>query len=285
MLAILYDRIRPDEEMLFRAAEGLGIPFKKIYAKQLPMRLGQRPAELEGVTCAVERLVSQSKGLAVSRYLTSLEIPVVNAPEVIEVCGDKWATSCALEAHRVPQPGTALATESEEALKLIEDMGYPVVMKPVVGSWGRLLSLIRDRDAAETVLEHKEVLGGYQHQLYYVQELVNKPGRDIRAFVVGEECIGAIYRASEHWITNTARGGKASNCPVTPEMAQIAVSAAKAVGGGVVAVDLLESERGLLVNEVNHTMEFKNSVSATGVDIPAKILEYAWSIRKEAVTG
>ncbi len=279
MLAILYDRIRPDEEMLFRAAEGLGIPFRKVYAKRLPMKLGERPPELEGVTAAVERLVSQSKGLAVSRYLASLGIPVVNRPEVIEVCGDKWATSCALEKNGVPQPKTALVTESDEALKIIEAMGYPVVMKPVVGSWGRLLSKINDRDAAETILEHKEVLGGYQHQLFYIQELVNKPGRDIRAFVAGDRCIAAIYRSSEHWITNTARGGKASNCEVTKEIADISVRAAKAVGGGVVAIDLFESERGLLVNEVNHTMEFKNSVSTTGVDIPAEILKYAWSIR------
>ncbi|MCL4454359.1 MAG: lysine biosynthesis protein LysX [Deinococcus sp.] len=279
MLAILYDRIRPDEEMLFKAAEGLGIPFRKVYAKRLPMKLGERPPELEGVTAAVERLVSQSKGLAVSRYLASLGIPVVNRPEVIEVCGDKWATSCALEKNGVPQPKTALVTESDEALKIIEAMGYPVVMKPVVGSWGRLLSKINDRDAAETILEHKEVLGGYQHQLFYIQELVNKPGRDIRAFVAGDRCIAAIYRSSEHWITNTARGGKASNCEVTKEIADISVRAAKAVGGGVVAIDLFESERGLLVNEVNHTMEFKNSVSTTGVDIPAEILKYAWSIR------
>lgn len=281
MLAILYDRIRPDEEMLFRAAEGLGIPFRKVYAKRLPMRLGERPAELEGVTTAVERLVSQSKGLAVSRYLASLGIPVVNRPEVIEVCGDKWATSCALEKNGVPQPKTALVTESDEALKIIEAMGYPVVMKPVVGSWGRLLSKINDRDAAETILEHKEVLGSYQHQLFYIQELVNKPGRDIRAFVAGDRCIAAIYRSSEHWITNTARGGKASNCEVTKEIADISVRAAKAVGGGVVAIDLFESERGLLVNEINHTMEFKNSVSTTGVDIPAEILKYAWSIRTQ----
>ena len=281
MLAILYDRIRPDEEMLFKAAESLGIPFKKIYAKQLRMKLGECPHELEGVTTAVERLVSQSKGLAVSRYLVSLGIPVVNFPNVVEVCGDKWATSCALEAAGVPQPTTALATESEKALETIEQMGYPVVMKPVVGSWGRLLSLIRDRDAAETVIEHKEVLGGYQHQLYYMQELVDKGGRDIRAFVVGDTCIGAIYRSSEHWITNTARGGKASKCEVTPELADISVRAARAIGGGVVAIDLFESPKGLLVNEVNHTMEFKNSVSTTGVDIPAKILEYAWSIRKQ----
>ncbi|MDX2008287.1 MAG: lysine biosynthesis protein LysX [Meiothermus sp.] len=280
MLAILYDRIRPDEEMLFKAADGLGIPFKKIYAKQLRMKLGECPPELEGVSCAVERLVSQSKGLAVSRYLGSLGIPVVNEAPVIEVCGDKWATSCALEKAGVPQPTTALATESEKALESIEQMGYPVVMKPVVGSWGRLLSLIRDRDAAETVVEHKEVLGGYQHQLYYMQELVDKGGRDIRAFVVGDTCIGAIYRSSEHWITNTARGGKASKCEVTPELAGIAVRAAHAVGGGVVAIDLFESPKGLLVNEVNHTMEFKNSVSTTGVDIPAKILEYTWSIRR-----
>lgn len=280
MLAILYDRIRPDEEMLFKAAEGLGVPYKKIYAKNLKMKLGEVAPELEGVTCAVERLVSQSKGLAVSRYLTSLGIPVVNNPNVIEACGDKWATSSLMEQYGVPQPKTALATESDEALKIIEEMGYPVVMKPVVGSWGRLLSLIRDRDAAETVLEHKEVLGGYQHQLYYIQELVDKGGRDIRAFVVGDKCIGAIYRTSDHWITNTARGGKASNCEVTPEMADIAVRAAKAIGGGVVAIDLFESPKGLLVNEVNHTMEFKNSVSTTGVDIPKLILEYAWSIRK-----
>jgi [lysine-biosynthesis-protein LysW]--L-2-aminoadipate ligase len=152
-------------------------------------------------------------------------------------------------------------------------------MKPVVGSWGRLLSLIRDRDAAEAMVEHKEVLGGYQHQLYYVQELVEKGGRDIRAFVVGDACIAAIYRSSDHWITNTARGGKATRCEVTPELAQMAVKAARAVGGGVVAIDLFESPKGLLVNEVNHTMEFRNSVSTTGVDIPARILEYAWSIR------
>lgn len=281
MLAILYDRIRPDEKMLFDAAEGLGIAYRKVYAPQLKMVLGERPPELEGVSVAVERCVSQSRGLATSRYLSALGIPVVNQPEVIEACGDKWATSAALERLGVPQPKTALATDTEEALKLIEEWGYPVVMKPVIGSWGRLLAKITDREGAEAILEHKEVLGGFQHQLLYLQEYVKKPGRDIRAFVVGETCIGAIYRSSEHWITNTARGGKASNCPVTPEMADIAVRAAKAVGGGVVAIDLFESERGLLVNEVNHTMEFKNSVSTTGVDIPAKILEYAWSIRKQ----
>ena len=268
MLAILYDRIRPDERMLFERAEALGLPYKKVYVPALPMVLGERPKELEGVTVALERCVSQSRGLAAARYLTALGIPVVNRPEVI----------VALAKAGLPQPKTALATDREEALRLMEAFGYPVVLKPVIGSWGRLLAKVTDRAAAEALLEHKEVLGGFQHQLFYIQEYVEKPGRDIRVFVVGERAIAAIYRRSAHWITNTARGGQAENCPLTEEVARLSVKAAEAVGGGVVAVDLFESERGLLVNEVNHTMEFKNSVHTTGVDIPGEILKYAWSL-------
>jgi len=278
MLAILYDRIRPDERMLFERAEALGLPYKKVYVPALPMVLGERPEALEGVTVALERCVSQSRGLAVARYLTALGIPVVNRPEVMETCGDKWATSVALAKAGLPQPKTALATDREEALRLMEAFGYPVVLKPVIGSWGRLLAKVTDRAAAEALLEHKEVLGGFQHQLFYLQEYVEKPGRDVRVFVVGERAIAAIYRRSAHWITNTARGGQAENCPLTEEIARLAVGAAEAVGGGVVAVDLFESERGLLVNEVNHTMEFKNSVHTTGVDIPGEILRYAWEV-------
>ncbi len=154
------------------------------------------------------------------------------------------------------------------------------MLKPLVGSWGRLISRVNDRDSAESILEHKDVLGTYMHSIYYVQEYVRKPGRDIRAFVVGDETIAAIYRASEHWITNTARGGVATNCPVTPELSELCVRAARAVGGGVVAVDLLESSEGLLVNEVNYTMEFRNSIDTTGVDIPARVVEYVLEVAR-----
>ena len=171
MLAILYDRVRPDERMLFERAEALGIPFRKVYVPALPMVLGERPEALEGVTVALERCVSQSRGLAAARYLTGLGIPVVNRPEVMETCGDKWATSVALARAGLPQPKTALAMDREEALSLMEAFGYPVVLKPVIGSWGRLLAKVTDRAAAEALLEHKEVLGGFQHQLFYLQEL------------------------------------------------------------------------------------------------------------------
>jgi [lysine-biosynthesis-protein LysW]--L-2-aminoadipate ligase len=153
-----------------------------------------------------------------------------------------------------------------------------------VGSWGRLLSKINDRDAAEAILEHKETLGSYQHSIYYIQEYIKKPGRDIRAFVVGDQAICGIYRSSEHWITNTARSGQGTNCPITPEMNELCVAAARAVGGGVLAVDVLEDpDRGFLVNEVNHTMEFHTLGPVTGVDIPGIIVDYTLSVGKQGI--
>jgi [lysine-biosynthesis-protein LysW]--L-2-aminoadipate ligase len=151
-----------------------------------------------------------------------------------------------------------------------------VVLKPVVGSWGRLLSRINDRDAAEAILEHKDTLGSYQHSIFYIQKFIQKPGRDIRAFVVGGQTVCAIYRSSAHWITNTARGGQGEACPLDSALEEICAAAAQAVGGGVLAVDLLEDpERGYLVNEVNHTMEFHTLAPATGVDVPGMIVDYA----------
>ncbi len=146
----------------------------------------------------------------------------------------------------------------------------------MTGSWGRLLARVNDRDSAEAIIEHRQTLGNYTHHTYYVQEYVQKPERDIRAFVIGNRTICAIYRSSPHWITNTAKGGQASNCPITHELNDICVRAANAVGGGILAIDLLEDEQGnLLVNEINHTMEFRNSSAPTGVDIAREVVQYA----------
>lgn len=275
-IAVAYDRLRPEEKMLFDAFERQNVPFEKLYAPQLVCDFSAL-SKLPQYDVVVGRCVSQTRGLAVSRIFSALGARVLNAPEVIEVCGDKLATNAALARAGVKTPRTGVAFDTESALGLAQSFGYPVVLKPTVGSWGRMVSKLNDQDALEAVLEHKEMLGGPQHRVFYLQEFVQKPGRDIRAFVVGGEVVAAIYRTSEHWVTNTARGAVASNCPLYAELTQTALAAAQAVGGGVVAVDLLESERGLLVNEVNHTMEFRNSVSTTGVDIPVKVVEYALS--------
>ena len=204
----------------------------------------------------------------------SAGIRCVNTAEVASVCGDKLLTSLALKDHGEPQPELRFAFTEESALEAIEDIGYPAVLKPAVGSWGRLLSKVNDREAAESILEHKTILGTYHHSIFYIQQYIEKHGRDIRSFMVGDECIAAIYRNSSHWITNTARGAEATGCPVTPAIADISLCAARAVGGGILAVDLFETPDWLLVNEVNYTMEFRNSISTTGVNIPERMVRY-----------
>ena len=276
-IAVLYDRLRPEERMLFEAFEREGVPFDQVYAPHLAVDFSETP-EFARYDVVINRCVSQTRGLELMRIFEAFGVKTINPSTVIETCGDKLATDAVLARDSVPSPRSGIAFTTDTAIKLAESFGYPVVMKPVTGSWGRMVSKISDRDALEAIIEHKEVLGGPQHKVFYLQEFVEKPGRDIRAFVVGGEVIAAIYRNSEHWITNTARGGSATNCPLYDELVRVTLGAAKAVGGGIVAVDLLESERGLLVVEVNHTMEFRNSVTTTGVDIPARVVRYVASL-------
>jgi len=226
----------------------------------------------------IERCINHSRAHHAIRLFESAGIKCVNNFEVATICGNKLFTSSTLADHNVPQPELRVAFTEASALEAIEELGYPCVLKPAVGSWGRLLTKVNDRDCAESILEHKTILGSYHHSIFYIQEYVEKKGRDIRSFVVGEECIAAIYRTSPHWITNTAQGGVASNCPVTPEIAELSIKAAKAVGGGIVAIDLFESPNGLVVNEVNYTMEFKNSIATTGVNIPEKVVDYVLKV-------
>ena len=274
-LAILTSRIRVEEKLLIEALQKRAIDFDVIDDGKLLLDLERGSEEWRKYDAVLCRSLSQSRGQAVLQVLEAWGIPTVNTATVTATCNDKLATTLALVRAGVPTPRTLLAFEETTALKGVEMLGYPVVLKPVSGSWGRLLARINDRDAAEAVLEHQETLGGYQHQVHYIQEHIRKPQRDIRAFVVGERTICAIYRSSEHWVTNTARGAVTSNCPVTPELNALCLRAAQTVGGGILAVDVFEdAERGLLVNEINATMEFRNSIAPTGVDIPAEMLEY-----------
>jgi [lysine-biosynthesis-protein LysW]---L-2-aminoadipate ligase len=280
-IGVLCSRIRAEEKLLFEAFARRGLDFDKIDDRELVFEIGADPPRYDVV---LERCLHHSRALYALRILNQRGISTVNSYEVALTCGDKINTTTALAAAGVPSPRTLIAFTPESALRAIETLGYPVVLKPAVGSWGRLLAKISDREAAEALLEHKDTLGSYQHAIFYIQEFVRKPARDIRSFVVGDETICAIYRESAHWITNTARGGQARNCPVTPEIDRLSRAAARAVGGGVLAIDLLEHPDGLLVSEVNYTMEFRNSIETTGVDIPGRIVDYVVRVRElEAV--
>jgi len=273
-LGLLFSRIRLEERMLIKEAESRGHEITRVDSRELVFDF----EDDYDMDVLLERDVSHSRALYVLNLFENGDVPTINSYQTARICGDKIATTKALRDAGVPTPEVKVAFTKDSALSAIEEMGYPVVLKPVTGSWGRLLAKINDRESAEAVLEHKSQLGSYYHKIFYMQEYIDKPNRDIRAFVVGGETIAAIYRESEHWITNTAQGGDATNCPVTDEIEQICQKAADAVGGGVLAVDLLEGADGLTVAEVNYTVEFKNSVQPTGVDIPGKIIDYVENV-------
>ena len=281
-LAILVTHIRAEEKLLIQAFQAQGIEPDIILDRDLNFDItagAEQPAPSgtpwNAYDIVLERCVSTSRGLYALLILNSWGIPTINSYETAAICGDKLRTSIALAQHNIPQPHTRVTFTPETTMDSLETLGYPAVLKPVTGSWGRLLARVTDAESAEAIIEHRQTLGDYQHHVYYTQEYVNKPQRDIRAFVVGERTICAIYRTSPHWITNTARGGQASNCPVTPELDALCRNAAQAVGGGILAIDVLETPEGaLLVNEINHTMEFRNSSAPTGVDIAAEVVNY-----------
>jgi [lysine-biosynthesis-protein LysW]---L-2-aminoadipate ligase len=270
-IGFLYTRLRVEEKYLLEELEKhRNIEIVRINDGDLYFDISHVP---EPVDVLLERSISYSRGLYISRIYEANGVKVINSSRVAERCGDKYVTSQLLVRDGIPTPRVIMAFDEESALAAAEQIGYPFVLKPVVGSWGRLLAKVEDRSAAEAFIEHKATLG-VNHQVFYLQEYINKPGRDIRAFVVGDKPICAIYRTSENWITNTARGGIASNCPLTSDLVDICQQTARAIGGGLLAIDLFETANGFLVNEVNHTMEFRNSIETTGVNIPQKMVEY-----------
>ncbi|MCG2770425.1 MAG: lysine biosynthesis protein LysX [Anaerolineae bacterium] len=280
-IGVLLSRVRVEEKLLFEAFDARGVDYDRLDDRELVFDLAS-PDGFSRYDVVLERCINHSRALYSLEMLDAWGVRTINTSQVAYICGNKFSTTKALIQNGVPSPRTMLAFTPQSALEAIETLGYPVVLKPAVGSWGRLLSKINDREAAEAILEHKRILGSYHHSVFYIQEYIEKPQRDIRTFVVGDETIAGIYRHSPHWITNTARGGQATNCPITPEIDTLSQAAARAVGGGVLAIDILETPDGrLLVNEVNYTMEFRNSITTTGVDIPGKVVEYVIEVASQ----
>lgn len=271
-LALIHSTIRGDEKLLLEAARARGVELTVVDARELVLSPISWRNKFDVV---LERCVSTTIGMHVISFFESLGIPTVNNSETAVNCEDKFTTSLLLHKNKVPTIPFALAFTEKEAAQAVEKLGgYPVVLKPTLGSWGRLLAKINDRDALEAVLEQKQVLGSPPHKAFYIQKFIEKPGRDIRVTVVGGKVVCAIYREASHWITNTARGAEARVCEVTKEIENVSLAAAQAVGGGVLGIDLLEENGGYLVNEVNHTVEFKNVQRVTGADVAGAIIEY-----------
>lgn len=273
-VGLLHSRIRVEEKLLLAELKSQGAEVEPLDVRSGKWSLDQ-PDPWRRFDVIFDRCLSHSQSLTIATILDAWGIPCINRSEVNRICGDKIEMSAVLQKHGIQQIPAHVAVSPESALELIESIGYPCVLKPAVGSWGRLLAKVNDRDSAEAILEHKSTLGSVGHSLFYIQPFIEKGGEDIRTFVIGDETICGILRKSEHWITNTARGATAAKCEITPEINQLSVAAAKAVGGGMLAVDLFRTKDGkLLVNEINSSMEFRNSSEPTGVNIAERMIEF-----------
>ncbi len=278
-LSILYDTIRWEEKALFDAAKKKGVDAKMVDCKSLTVKLDKSKEEHD---TAIQRCVSYYRSLHSTAALEGKGVNVINSLDTSILAGNKLFTHMLLLKKGIPTPFSAVAFSEEAALEYLDKNGYPMVLKPTVGSWGRMIALLKDRDSAEGIMEMREKMYPI-YQVYYLEEFVNRPPRDIRAIMVGDKVVAAIYRYSGEgqWKTNMALGGKAEPLKVTKEIEEICIKAKEAVQGQIVGIDLMESkEKGLVVHEVNNTTEYKNTVRVTGVDIPALMIDYAKQSRK-----
>lgn len=282
-LGVLLSQVRYEEKLILQAIRRRGIEVEKIYDREVYFDLGER--RFPAVELVLDRSLVHSRAEYTLRLLKSWGIPTVNSYDTTVTCDNKFLTSLAFIEAGIPTPRTLIAYTPESAIAACEQLGYPVVLKPNTGSWGRLLAKVNDHDAAEAVLSHKGRLGSFHHSIFYIQEYLDKPGRDIRCFVVGDRAIAASYRSSPHWITNTARGGSSTHCPITPEIEELALRAARAVGGEIMGVDIAETSRGLTVIEINVGAEFHGLMETTEVDIADEIVAYVTARAKALGSG
>ena len=285
-IGILYSRIRQDEKLLLNELRDRDHEIEKIDVRKQQFGLDGTTADIDDLDIVVDRCLSTSRSLYATRFIDHYGVPVVNSPETADVCADKVKNSLALDAAGVPTPETKVAFTVDSAMDAIDSFGYPCVLKPVVGSWGRLMAKLDSESAAEAVLEHKKVLGHYEHKVFYVQEFVDKPGRDIRVLATDGEPVAAMTRSSDHWLTNAAKGGDTAGFELDDTALDLVEQASDAVGGGLLGVDLMEvggeNSGKYTVHEINHTVEFKALNGCVDIDVPGTVVDWLETKANEA---
>jgi [lysine-biosynthesis-protein LysW]--L-2-aminoadipate ligase len=282
---LVYDRIRWEEKELIKTSKKLNIPLRLIDAKKTvfdPLIEKEKTREIFG-DVIIQRCISYFRGLHISAILENNGLSVINKHKTASICGNKLLATLVLTKEGIPNPRTLISFTPESAIEAFAAIGYPAVLKPIVGSWGRLIALVKDSDSAKALIETRKAMRNALYDIFYIQEMVKRPPRDIRVIVIGSEVIAASYRYTppDDWRTNVSRGGLSKPCPITPELEEISKRASEAVGGGVLAVDCMESPEGLQVHEVNNTAEFHGLSTTTNINIAEKILEYAKSVAEK----
>ncbi|MDH3311914.1 MAG: lysine biosynthesis protein LysX [Nitrosopumilus sp.] len=276
-VCIVFDRLRAEEKMLQKEASSLGHDTVMLDAKITQINTDSKKEDYDLGDVILERCVSYFRGLHFTASLEFLDFPVLNKFDVASICGNKMFMTLLLKKNNIPTPKTYFSFSSESAAENLKKVGFPLVIKPVIGSWGRGVMPLKDKDTMEAVFEIRDITDSPHDRIYYLQELIKRPPRDIRVITVGDEPIAAMYRKSSGGFkTNIALGADPEICEITKEMEELAVKASKAMGGGILGIDMMEDDqKGLVVHEVNNTVEFKGLVRVSQRNIPKEMIEFA----------
>ncbi len=277
-LGIIYDRLRWEEKELSKSADARGLDVNRVDAKTISLDSDWSSTDTQDKfgNIVLQRCISYFRGLHTTAFLESKGLNVINSMDVALTCGNKLLTTLKLEKANVPTPRTLFSFTAEGAIESLQTIGYPAVLKPVTGSWGRMVVKLNDKETAQAMIEMRSKIEGPLNQIFYIQEMVDRPPRDIRTIVAGDKIVASIYRHASpgEWRTNVSIGGKGDICKMTSELEDVVLRAADTVGGGLLGVDAMESENGILIHEINNTVEFKGAASVCGVDIANEIISY-----------
>ena len=283
-VSIVCDKVRFEEKALYEKTQSKGIKSKIVDSKTITVGTYSKTKDFPLGDVILQRSVSYYRGLYLTACLEFLGFKVINRFEVGQICGNKLIASIKLAENKIPSPKTQFAFSAESGLESIKKTGFPLVLKPIVGSWGRGIYPLRDLETANMIIEMREEDNSPLSRIYYIQEMIDRPPRDIRCIVIGDQAVTAIYRYSSQseWRTNVARGGNVELAPITKEIEDLALRAAKAVGGGILGIDMMEDKNhGLVVHEINNTVEFRGAATVSKIDIPGEMIDYAVKLARK----
>ena len=276
-ICIIYDKLRFEEKKIYNDIQQKGFDATLVDGKSLIFDTELSKSDSRFGDIILQRVISYNRGLHLTYCLEQIGLPVVNSFSVSEICGNKLITSLILKKNNVPTPKTTFAFSTESARECMKKLGYPLVVKPIIGSWGRGVYQIKDQSMADMMLDSRQENDNSFSRIYYFQELIDRPSRDIRCIVIGDQIVASVFRYSSEneWRTNVAVGGRTEMAPLTSELNEIVLKASNAVGGGILGVDLMEDkERGYLVHEVNNTVEFRGASAVCKSDIAGAMTDY-----------
>ncbi|HVA96245.1 MAG TPA: lysine biosynthesis protein LysX [Candidatus Acidoferrales bacterium] len=263
MIGMVYSRMRIEEKFLLEAFRKAKIDLIQIDPRELMLNGGNKPQ----VNLVFNREIGQVRSELILKYFETCGLRTINSSKATRLCNNKAISTWVLQKNKIPMPKTYTVFSLEQAFHAAELLTYPVVVKPIMGSWGRLIAKVDNKDSLQTIIEHKEALGNPYQQVFYLQKYRDKPERDIRVLTVGKEPIAAMYRKSDHWITNTALGGVAKKCEIDASLEKLVLKILEIFSIDIAGIDFIETENGYEVLEINSTPEFHGLQTTTEKNI------------------